>query len=263
MTAPTPVGLAHDAAGVGTPVLLLHGFPHDRTLWAPQLAGLMSRCRCIAPDLRGFGMSPVAPPYNMDRYADDVVELLDRLGIERPVVAGLSMGGYVALAMWRRHRRRIRALVLLDTRAGADSDESRAKRRQQIETVRSQGPVVLAAQLLPGQLGDRTRERHPEVVEDVRMMLARAPVEGIVGALEAMISRPDSTPTLRTIDVPTLIVVGEEDSLTPPAEARKLHEGIAGSRLELISGAGHLSSLERPAAVNHVLSEFIARLEYS
>ncbi len=249
----------------GCPLVLVHGaLSGIDTSFGAILPLLAKHRRVIAVELQAHGHTPdVDRPLTVEHCADDVVELLDRLGIERPVVAGLSMGGYVALAMWRRHRRRIRALVLLDTRAGADSDESRAKRRQQIETVRSQGPVVLAAQLLPGQLGDRTRERHPEVVEDVRMMLARAPVEGIVGALEAMISRPDSTPTLRTIDVPTLIVVGEEDSLTPPAEARKLHEGIAGSRLELISGAGHLSSLERPAAVNHVLSEFIARLEYS
>lgn len=257
------VALAHEASGIGTPLLLLHGFPHDHTLWTPQLAGLMSRCRCIAPDLRGFGRSPAAPPYSMDRYADDVVDLLDRIGVERPVVAGLSMGGYVAFAMWRRHRRRIRALVLLDTRAGADSDEQRAKRRAQIEVARTQGAVVLAAQLLPAQLGARTRERQHEIVEQVRMMLASAPVDGIVGALEAMMARPDSTPTLSTIDVPTLIVVGEDDTVTPPAEAQRMHEEIAGSRLELIAGAGHLSSLERPAAVNHVLSEFLARLDYA
>ena len=255
--------LAHESSGSGTPLLLLHGFPHDHTLWAPQLAGLMSRCRCIAPDLRGFGESPVAPPYSMDRYADDVVELLDRLGVERAVVAGLSMGGYVAFAMWRRHRRRIRALALIDTRAGADNDETRQRRRAQMEVARSQGAEVLAAQLLPGQLGEHTRERHPEIVEVVRTMLARAPVEGIVGALEAMIARPDSTPTLATIDVPTLVVVGEEDTVTPPSEARRLHDGIRGSRLEIVAGAGHLSSLERPAAVNHVLSEFIARLDYA
>jgi pimeloyl-ACP methyl ester carboxylesterase len=255
--------LAHESSGVGTPLLLLHGFPHDHTLWTPQLAGLMSHCRCIAPDLRGFGESPIAPPYSMDRYADDLVELLDRLGIERAVVAGLSMGGYIAFAMWRRHRRRIRALALIDTRAGADNDETRQRRRAQMEVARSQGAEVLAAQLLPAQLGERTRERHPDIVEVVRTMLARAPVEGIVGALEAMIARPDSTPTLATIDVPTLVVVGEEDTVTPPAEARRLHEGIRGSRLEIVGGAGHLSSLERPAAVNHLLSEFIARLDYA
>jgi pimeloyl-ACP methyl ester carboxylesterase len=245
------------------PVVLLHGFPHDRTLWSPQMGAFVDTCRCIAPDLRGFGESCVEPPYSMDRYADDVIDLLDRLGIARAVIGGLSMGGYVAFALWRRHRERVRALVLADTRAGADSDETRAKRRTQIEVVRSRGAAVLAAQIVPGQLGPRTRERHPDIVEVVREIAARAPVEGIVGAIEAMIARPDSTSTLASIDVPTLVLVGEDDDITPPAEAMKIHEGIAGSQLETIAGAGHLASIERPAAFNHVLSEFLGRLRYA
>jgi pimeloyl-ACP methyl ester carboxylesterase len=199
----------------------------------------------------------------MDQYADDVVALLDKLGVDRAVIGGLSMGGYVAFAIWRRHRERVRALVLADTRAGADADETRAARRAQIDLVRSRGAAVLAAQLVTGQLGARTRERHPDIVEVVRDMIARAPADGIVGALEAMIARPDSTPTLATIDVPTLVLVGEEDRLTPLAESQKIHAGIAGSRLEIIAGAGHLSNIERPAAFNHVLSEFVARLRYA
>jgi pimeloyl-ACP methyl ester carboxylesterase len=199
----------------------------------------------------------------MDQYADDVVALLDKLGVDRALISGLSMGGYVAFAIWRRHRERVRALVLADTRAGADTDEIRAARRTQIDLVRSRGAAVLAAQLVPGQLGTRTRERHPDIVEVVRDMIARAPVDGIVGALEAMMARPDSTPTLATIDVPTLVLVGEDDRLTPLAESQKIHAGIAGSLLETIAGAGHLSNLERPAAFNHVLSEFVGRLRYA
>ena len=255
--------LAYDECGAGLPVVLLHGFPHDRTLWAPQLGAFVDACRCIAPDLRGFGESRVEPPFTMDRYADDVVALLDKLGIDRAVIGGLSMGGYVAFAIWRRHRDRVRALVLADTRAGADSDDARAARRAQIDLVRSRGAAVLAAQLVTGQLGARTRERHPDIVEVVRDMIARAAVEGIAGALDAMLNRPDSTPTLATIDVPTLILVGEEDGLTPLAESQKLNAGIAGSRLETIAGAGHLSNIERPAAFNHVLSEFVGRLRYA
>ena len=255
--------LAYDECGAGLPVVLLHGFPHDRTLWSPQMGAFVDQCRCIAPDLRGFGDSRVEPPYTMDRYADDVVELLDKLGIERAVIGGLSMGGYIAFAIWRRHRARVRALMLADTRASADTDENRAARRAQIELVRSRGAAVLAAQLVPGQLGARTRERHPDIVEVVRDMVARAPIEGIVGALEAMIARPDSTPTLGTIDVPALILVGEDDKLTPPADAAKLHAAIRGSSLETITGAGHLSNIERPAAFNHVISEFLARLRYA
>jgi 3-oxoadipate enol-lactonase len=259
----TSFTLEYEEAGAGLPVMLLHGFPHDRTLWAPQLGALVDRCRCIAPDLRGFGGSLVEPPYTMDQYADDVVALLDRLQIEQAVIGGLSMGGYVAMALWRRHPRRVRALLLADTRAGADDDEARAKRRKQIDFVREHGADALAAQLLPGMIGDRTRTRHPDIVEVVHDMLARAPVAGIVGALEAMIARPDSTPTLATVTVPTLVLVGGDDQLTPLAEARRLHDGIAGSRLEVIAGAGHLSNLERPAAFNHVASEFLARLVYA
>ena len=251
------VSLAYDDVGAGLPIVFLHAFPLDRSMWAPQVGALVRYGRCVAPDFRGLGGTTAAPPYSMDQYADDAAALLDALDAPPAIVVGLSMGGYVAFAMWRRHRRRIRALVLLDTRAGADSDETRAKRRAQIEVVRTQGPVVLAAQLLPGQLGERTRERHPEVVEQVRMMLASAPVDGIVGALEAMMARPDSASTLPTIDVPTLIVVGAEDAPTPPAEARAMHERIRGSRLEVLAGAGHVSNLEQPSAFNHVLTEFV------
>jgi pimeloyl-ACP methyl ester carboxylesterase len=255
--------LAYDDCGTGLPVVLMHGFPHDRTLWKPQLGAFVDVCRCIAPDLRGFGSSLVEPPYSIDQYADDVVALLDKLGIDRAVIGGLSMGGYVAFAIWRRHRERVRALMLADTRAGPDTDEARVARRAQIDLVRSRGAAVLAAQLIPGQLGTRTRERHPDIIEVVRDMIARAPVEGIVGALEAMMSRPDSTSTLATIGVPTLVLVGEEDRLTPLAEAEKIHAGISGSRLEIIAGAGHLSGIERPAAFNHLLSEFVGRLRYA
>ncbi|HEX2780213.1 MAG TPA: alpha/beta fold hydrolase [Gemmatimonadaceae bacterium] len=260
---PQAPSLSYEEAGAGTPVILLHGFPHDHTVWAPQLAGLVDRCRCITPDLRGFGDSLVAPPYSIDRYADDVVALMVRLGIDRAVIGGLSMGGYIAFSLWRRHRARIRALMLFDTKAGTDSAEVKAKRTQQIELVRAQGAEVLAPRLIETALARRTRERHADVVERVRAMMARQPVEGIVGALEAMLRRADSTPTLPTIDVPTLIVVGDEDVATPPDEARKLHDRIAGSTLEIIEGAGHLSNLERPAAVNHLVSEFVGRLIYA
>ena len=258
-----PFGLAHTEAGEGFPVILIHGFPHDRTLWASQLAGLEGRCRAIAPDLRGFGASLAAPPYTIDRYADDVIALMDRLGIERAVIGGLSMGGYIAFSMWRRHRARFRGLMLIDTKAGADSDEVKKRRTQQVEVAQREGMAVLAPRLLETAVSARTRERHPEVVERLLAMMTRQRVEGVVGALQAMVRRVDSTPTLKTIDVPTLIVVGQEDVATPVEEARKMHDAIAGSTLEIIEGAGHLSNLERPAAVNHVMSEFIGRLIYA
>ena len=257
------VEIGYEDVGTGLPIVFLHGFPHDRSLWAPQLGALMDRSRCIAPDMRGFGESAVQGPYTMNRYADDVAALLDTLHLDRAVIAGLSMGGYIAFAFWRRHRARVRGLLLADTRAGADSTEGREKRRAMIETVRAEGIEPLVDAQVTGMLGRTTREKHPELTDYVKQMLARAPAAGVVGALEAMIARPDSTETLATIDVPTLIVVGDEDVLTPPKDARAMHEAIRGSRLEVLAGAGHLSNLERPAAFNHVVSEFVGVLTYA
>lgn len=254
------VEVGYDDVGGGTPVVLLHGFPHNRSLWAPQVTALFPFARCIVPDLRGFGESPARPPYDMDRYADDVASLMDALGVRQAVIAGISMGGYVAFALWRRHRARVRGLLLADTRAGADDEAGRQRRRELIEAARKGGSAAVADRTIEGMLGRRTRARAPGLVGSVHTMLAAAPAEGAIGALEAMIARPDSTPTLGTIDVPTLVVVGEDDVLTPPAEARALHAAIRGSRLEVIGGAGHLSNVERPAAFNQVTGEFLLSL---
>ena len=254
------VEIGYDDLGAGDPIVFLHGFPHSRALWAPQLNALVDRARCIAPDLRGFGESTAAPPFTMDQYADDVAALLDALHIERAVICGLSMGGYVALAFWRRHRARVRGLVLMDTRAGADSAEARVKRNDMIALAHERGSSAVADAMISGMVGKSTREKCPEVVDAVHRMLESAPVAGVVGGLAALREREDSTATLGTIDVPVLVVVGEEDVLTPPSEAAMLHAGIRGSTLEVIAGAGHVSNVERPAAVNHILSEFLASL---
>jgi pimeloyl-ACP methyl ester carboxylesterase len=248
----------YDDVGAGLPVVWVHGFPHHRKLWAPQLRALAGQCRCIAPDLRGFGESGIQPPYSMDQYADDVAQLLDVLDIPRAVIGGLSMGGYVALAIWRRHRDRVRAFILADTRAGADDDQAKQKRADMIAVARERGAEGVAESMITGMVGKTTRAKQPDIVRTVRTMLASAPVDGIVGALDAMRSRPDSSDMLRTIDVPTLIVVGEEDVLTPPREAMAMHAAIEGSRLEVIPRAGHVSNIERPAAFNHVVSDFLA-----
>ena len=256
------VEIGYDEVGTGIPVALLHGFPHNRALWAPQMGALVDRARCIAPDFRGFGESSKHAPFPLDQFADDIALLLRGLGIERAVVAGLSMGGYVAFALWRRHRSLVRALVLADTRAGADTVEGRAKRLELIDIARTRGSGAVADNQITGMLGKTTREKRPALIDQVHRMLESAPVDGIVGALEAMMGRIDSTATLATIDVPTLVLVGQEDALTPVAEAELLHEAIRGSRLEVIEHAGHVSNLERPAAFNHVLSEFLASLDY-
>lgn len=255
--------LAFHDAGTGTPVVFLHAFPLNHTMWAAQTGALAAHCRCIAPDVRGFGASSAAPPWTMDRFADDVAAVLDAAHVERAVIVGLSMGGYVSFAFWRRHRGRVRALVLADTRATADDEPSRERRRQVIELARAQGSEAVADRQVTGLLGRTTREKHPDLVTSVRRILASASVEGIIGASEAMIARPDSSATLATIEVPTLIVVGDEDAITPTRDARAMHTGIPGSRLEVLPGAGHLSNLERPAAFNTVLGEFLAQLASS
>ncbi len=255
------IEMVYDAMGKGTPLLLVHGFPLDRTLWAPQLRALTRRCRVVAPDLGGFGESTGSAPYSMDRWADDLAALLAALAIDRATIAGISMGGYIAFALWRRHRPRVRALVLASTRASGDAEGTRRRRRDTIALARASGAAAVADAMLPSMLGATTHERRPEVVAAAREMMAHAPVEGIVGASEAMLARPDATPTLATIDVPTLIVAGDEDAIVPLDEARVMHAAIAGSRLEILPRAGHLVNLERPAAFNHVLEELVAQIE--
>jgi 3-oxoadipate enol-lactonase len=268
------VDLAVQDTGSGPDALLLvHAFPLNRRMWAPQVAALSGELRCIAPDLRGFGDSGTgaasgseasaesgASIWTMDRFADDLACVLDALQVPRAIVCGLSLGGYISLAFWRRHPDRVRALVLADTRAGADSDEGREKRRATIRTAREEGAQAVAEQSLSGLLGKTTREQDGEPVATARALLAQARVEGIVGASEAMMSRPDSTPTLATISVPTLVLVGEEDALTPVKDSRAMADAIPGAKLEVIPAAGHLSNIERPAAFTRVLRDFVASL---
>lgn len=250
-----PVGL--DTAGDGVPLVLLHGFPHDRTLWAPQLAQAIPGARLLAPDLPGFGESAAVAEASLDAWSDWLAGLLDALGLERVALGGLSMGGYLCFAFWRRHRARVRALVLADTRAGADSDEARAKRRDMQRLVAAEGIAAVAERMLPGMVGRTTRESRPEVVAVLDAMMRRASTRAVHDALEALATRADSTPTLATIDVPTLIVCGEEDVLTPPAESRAMHAAIAGSRLAILATAGHASNVEVPREFSDLLSGFV------
>ena len=252
--------IAYDATGDGEPVVFLHAFPLNRTMWAPQTSALAIQWRCLTIDFRGFGESPASGPFTVDRYADDVVAVRDHAGVASATIVGLSMGGYVAFALWRRAADRVRALVLADTRAAADSPESVQRRRELIALARADGVQAVADRQLIGLLGKTTRERRPEVEATARPIAESATVEGIVGALEALIARPDSTPTLGTITVPTLFIAGEEDVITPPKEARAMHDAVLGSRLEILSRAGHLTNIEVPAAFNVVLSEFLREL---
>ena len=257
------IGYDDVGPGSGIPVVFAHAFPLNRTMWAPQVSAMADRVRCVAWDYRGLGESAAKPPFTVDQYADDLAGLLDQLHLDKVVLAGCSMGGYVTLAFWRRHRDRVRALVLADTRAAADTAQDLTKRAGQITLARTEGATAVANALIQGVVGKTTREKQPDTYDAVHRMMAQAPVDGIVGAIEAMMHRPDSTTLLAGIDVPTLIVVGDEDVLTPVKEARAMHEQIRGSRLEIIAQAGHLANLERPAAFNHVLAEFLGAFTYS
>ena len=255
--------LAYEESGSGPPLLFIHGWPHNRTLWSGQLSGLSTHARCIAPDLRGFGGSTVTGPYAMEQYAADLVALLDSLGVDRAIVCGLSMGGYVAMAMVRHHRDRVRALILASTRATADTPEGREKRVRLVEFVREHGVEALAARQLKAMVGATTFDSRPELLESLRRLMAAAPLEGVVGALQAMADRPDSTALLATLDIPTLVIGGREDTFTQPDELGQLAAGIPGARLELIATAGHVCAFERPAAFDHLVAEFLETLVLS
>lgn len=254
--------IAFDDVGLGLPVVFLHGFPHDRSLWAHQRVALSSRLRCIVPDLRGFGES-TGVAHDIDTFADDIAALLDHLELEDAVVCGLSMGGYIAMAMWRRHPSRVRGLVLCDTKAGADTPETRTARNDLIAKAKSDGAAAVADAQIGKMVGADTHAGRPEVVDTMRAMMTRQSPGAIAGALQALRDRPDSRETLGTITVPTLVLVGEDDVLTPPAEAQAMMALLppaANARLETIAGAGHVSCVERPAAVTHALADFLAAL---
>ena len=250
--------LKYEESGHGFPLILLHGFPHNRSLWADQLFGLSDRCRVIAPDLRGFGESPSREPYSMESYADDVAELMEKLELDKAIIGGLSMGGYVAFEFLRRHRDRVHSLILSDTKPGADNDETKGKRRALQEVARTKGAIAVADAQITGMVGPKTRETHPDIVQRVHAMMESAPVEGIVGALDAMMNRKDSTPMLPEMDLPVLIVVGEDDALTPVKESRAMHAAIPGSQLCVIAEAGHVSNIEQHVEFNSAMRNFLA-----
>jgi 3-oxoadipate enol-lactonase len=243
-----------------TVIVLLHGFPHDRGLWQAQLAShadALPGTRLLVPDLPGFGGSTPLADSDMDGYADVIAAMLDEAGVRRAVIAGLSMGGYITFSFWRRHAARVQALVLLDTKAPADTEAARDKRRELITTVEAEGVGAIVPALLAQQLGVSTRDSQPALVSHVEVMLRRAPASGVIGAARAMMQRPDSTPTLETITVPTLVLVGEEDTVTPASDAIAIQSGIRGSRLVTVPGAGHLAPLEQPTIVNAAIAEFL------
>jgi len=249
-------------AGEGIPLLLIHGYPLDHVMWQPQLDELSGVAQVIAPDLRGFGQSD-APEgvYTMDAHADDLCALLDALHIRRAVVCGLSMGGYIALAFWRKYASRVLALILVDTRAGADTPEARLARLETVEQVKQRGSAPAIEAMLPRLLAGSTRQSRSDLVEFVGAMMQRQRPIGLMGALLGMAERPDSTAMLPTITVQTLVVFGAEDVITPAeTDGPGLVGSIPHARLVVIPKAGHLSNLEQPEAFNRSVRKFLAEL---
>lgn len=252
------IQMAYTDAGIGRPVVLIHGYPFNRSLWDEQVAALSSSYRVIAPDLRGFGDTDASSgPATMNRMADDVARLMDHLGISQAVIGGLSMGGYVALAFYKQFPSRVRALVLADTRAQADTEEAKQTRVQQAEKALSEGMAGIADAMLPKLLTPETVSKRPEIVKRVRDMMLKTKPEGAASALLGMAEREDQTPLLSKITSPTLILVGAEDAITPVADSEKMHNAIAGSRLVVLENAGHVSNLERSEVFYRTFKDFL------
>jgi len=255
------VELAWEEAGAGLPVVLLHAFPLNRRMWALQVKELAGRYRVITPDFRGAGESAVADEDStMERLAEDIAGLLDHLGLDRVVLGGLSMGGYATFAFLRRYAARVTALILADTRATADTDDGKKARHEMAALAEREGAAPVAQQMVPKLLGATTQERKRDVVASVQEIILSNPPAGIARFQRGMAVRPDSRPLLPAIECPTLVLVGEEDTLTPPTDADVLVSGIGRSRLVRIPEAGHLSNLENPPAFNRALNDFLSRL---
>lgn len=253
--------LAYTDTGRGLPLLFVHGFPLNRSMWDQQVEALSPRYRILTLDLRGHGESD-APlwRYSVEEFADDVAALLDHLKLQQVVLVGLSMGGYVALACTRRFHHRLHGLILTDTRAQADTVEGRKGRFQLAQTAQTKGPAAVAEVMLPKLLAPETLQSNPPLVQRIRSMIESMPLSGIAGDLMAMADRPDSVSLLPSITCPTLVIVGEQDQATPVTDARLIAGGIPNARLSIIPKAGHLPNIEQPEEFNRVLEEFLSPL---
>jgi pimeloyl-ACP methyl ester carboxylesterase len=256
-----PARLAVHVNGRGPLAVLVHGYPLDHRMWLEAMHGPLAAVRTLAAvDLRGHGGSPWCgdAAHAMDLFADDVAAVIRTIGDGPADVVGLSMGGYVALALWAGHRALVRSLALVDTRAAGDGEPARAARDAAVATVLEHGRAALAAAMLPKLVAPRApQDPHGQLVRArVATMVESLPIETIVADLRGLRDRPDRTPLLPSIDVPALVVVGAEDAITPPAEASAMARAIPGARLAVVPGCGHLTPIEDPAAFAHELAAF-------
>jgi pimeloyl-ACP methyl ester carboxylesterase len=251
----------YEIEGQGPPLVLLHPFPANHKFWRPAAALLDSRYRLILPDLRGHGASePGDGPATMEKHVADVVRVLEAVGISKAIFVGVSIGGYVLFEFWRHYRERVQALILCDTRGQADTPDGRASRLKSADEVLQNGPDAFLEQMLQKLLGASTRSSRPDLVASARKMLGEMKPAGIAAVQRGMAARPDSIPTLKIITVPTLIVVGEEDTLTPLADSELMRQHIADSRLEIVPRAGHFAPFEQHQAVVAIVRRFLDEL---
>lgn len=245
----------------GLPVVFIHGFPLNHHMWEPQLAALPHHFRAIAYDVRGHGDSGLSDgQFTIEFFVDDLLGLLDHLSVDRAVLCGLSMGGYIALRALERSPDRFRGLILCDTRSEADTNEGKIKRSETIAAVKSRGVPAFADNFIKLLLAPTTLENNPVVVKQVRDMITANHPLGICGTLLALASRTDTTPALAAMNLPTLILVGEHDVLTPPDNARTMQSHLPQAELHVIPAAGHMSNLENPTDFNEKLLEFLEKL---
>ena len=255
------VEIAYDDVSTGPVVVLLHGYPFNRTLWTGQCAHLKNDYRIIAPDFRGHGESAVTPgPTTMDELAKDVAALLDTLNVSQATIGGLSMGGYVAFAFYRLFPKRVNSLILAATRAQADTDEARQNRAQQADKALREGMEGIVDGLMSKLLSSETVSKRPDVVKKLRTMMASTSAQGAAAALQGMAMRQDQTPMLKQITVPTLILIGNEDAIIPVADAELMRQGIANSQLQVIENAGHVLNLEQPEKFNAAVANFLSEV---
>ncbi|QPD02247.1 MAG: Alpha/beta hydrolase [Candidatus Nitrospira kreftii] len=255
------ISIAYHDQGSGFPIVFLHAFPLSRMMWAPQEAALAQDFRIVTLDLRGHGESD-APlwQYTLEQAADDVRGLLDHLAIPHAVFVGLSMGGYILFAFYRRYAERVKGLVLADTRAQADTAEGKLARFELAQIAYKQGARAIADIMIPKLLSPATTQTRPELVQRVRAMIEGNEISGIAGDLMAMAARPDSLPLLDQVSCPTQVIVGELDLPTPPSDAKLMVERIPNARLTIIPGAAHLANLEQPELFNETVRSFVSTL---
>ncbi len=255
------IELAYRDEGAGDPIVFLHAFPLNQTMWDEQVERLCANYRVVTFDWRGFGESALGEGRTMlGQFADDLAGLLNELGIDRATVCGLSMGGYAAFPFYKKYSDRVSALILSDTRATADTEEGKKARYEMAELARQSGSSALVEVMIPRLLGVTTLQSNPRIAERVKKMIESNKAEGIAQALIRMAKRDDSTDLLTQINCPTLIIVGSEDKLTPPSEAEKMSEAISNAKLEVIQNAGHLPNIERPDDFNYAVTKFLSEL---